>query len=1300
MEISAQHTARTLLVIIILVALLSPSLQSCTLNVQAPFPKLFGGRLGASSLDQIDYDSNYLVAVGSTSDISMSGTAYTAQYQRPIIIAYTSPNFIYAWGKVFDIANQAFYGVEINRHGTKVVASTSSNNLRYLIIFDIISGNILKTISLMTIDNDNKFQRKILLLDTDNILLGDQKNIYKIVPSSPSLLSTAYFTPSNYQTIGLQHSNGETYLHIFSFDHVQSKCLVSLLYTDTFFVIHQQVVECTLSGDYGNFQMGYFRKNGNEDQIAFQQGTKFFRIYTAVSLLAVFTQSFSMMYDAANPILVARALKCSSIDLFFSLMYGTYSSDSNRVFVAEVDFVTVKITYRRFLQPSSNIYFGVIYDFDKFFILASEVFVSRSSTQSFSLQNSMAHGIIYSSTSSCQQNDIINYPVATLTSNPSAFTIINEPISFTTFSAAVASISSVNIDETVFEGKYASSCSISTTLGPDYYMNLASIQTVSTTVNYFVEEITKVVTITQFTAAKMSGVTDDPVYQYSLQSFAGPPGSVIINPLTGALTVDTNALGVGTHSVVLQGKLQDCQIITATFHLIGQQNTPPVYGGIASLYFPSIILAQEDSCIQPFPTIYDPDSGQIIQVELLNPPSFVEFTDILKSGIAIEPTLSNPPGIYTIQIDLYDGFENTTYSLEVHITPSPSPISPIMVTNQGPPFFTSPLSEITLKQDELTAFTLPSIIDPDGDKFIINVALGEAKLFAEYGNGSFIFDLSNLIKGGQYRIKIELKDDNVSPQTNIYYLEVNVKGGISSTQIMKIANLTLISLKLLKATREGQVRLYFTGAPYYSLPFLASALNETDFFLTLNGLSPLNFTFLYDKDKISNQGYIILQINFENAASISLYDDPLDFIQIQPKENISIEGASCNFSIPKSTLSSIDLPNQQTSSSIKLIQRMSDIASSVQIAMIPSSIVINFFIQAAINQIWNMLNDISLMMNLPLIAIAIPGIASPVMSLILQFIYLDLLQTDKWLVPKEDEGQGLNYYFEQQGFKSVNILFNLGSTLIYTFGLIGLYLIYLFSICLAKRFALYLEKRLFWGTTIRFIIQQFQPMLISALINMQYLEFSSMMKMGSSVYTITILVVLVIAVVAIALGNIGQGIKGQWVTITLAKWAILSVTLVYLRDYPSIQLLLLTTLLLLSQCLLLLSKPSPSPLENHLSLFNELMTSAYLYTLFTLTDFMGRNQVKEGCGIVLLGVVVGTIGVNIAKVLVQVGGNIKCKKKGVSKVVKMNPSDVTAVTENSINADVFVEQYPKLKVAKLAAIVSKQVKLSHKKVRY
>ncbi|TNV85954.1 hypothetical protein FGO68_gene8493 [Halteria grandinella] len=1067
MEVSERHYASRMLTrLVILFTLMNHSLQSCT-SVQAPFPKLFGGPSQNSYFDTLDYNaySEYLVGVGSTMDQAISSSVFSPVEFRPIIIAYDS-SFDYKWGKVF-YTGEVFFAVKINRRGTKVVASSKYPS-RYLIVLDLTNGNILSTIQITTIDFENKFLRKLLLLDSGHILLGDEKNLYKIDPSNLGI-ARKYTTSTDYRTIGLQTSRYQVFLHIFSFNPSYNRCLFTLMDTDSMSLRHQKEVQCTLTGAFENFQVAYFMERSSGtivDIIAFQEGTKFFKIRNIYSSSP--THTSSMVEDTTNPALVARGLLCVNSKLFYSLMYGAYASDANKIFIAEVNFQTNIIKYRRYLQAMGNIWLGIIYDVDKFFIVSHTNTIQQTSTTTFLLQNGVGHGIIYSPVMSCQDIDDTLSGSATLTPNTLVFTIVNIPFSVASFSASLASNPSVSMTETVFEGRYSSECSIIAASGSNDYQNLASDQ-ISTIEYFVVEEGTKFIAIVPFTAEKIISATSvDPSFTYSLKSFAGTPNAVTVHPSTGKITIDTALFGVGEYNVVVEGKLQDCQKKRATFTLICEDNVAPEFFGVSGYILPSILIAQEDIQVSSFPVVIDPNPGQIITLILIIAPTFVQFTDTLHTAIMLEPTLTDPPGLYTLTLDLNDGFATTTYTLDIQVTLSPALQSPRLIINQGPPSFSSALEKINLKQGDVSQYMLPTIIDPDGDQVNMKIEMGEAVMFTDFTNGKFIFSIQNANNGGRYKIKIELADNNASPQTNFYYLEVEIKCVISSTQQLKIANQTLISLKLLKPTRNGQVRLHFTGAPYYSLPSLASELNEIQFLLTLNGLSPLNFTVIYDKQIVSQSGYIILQIQFENSASISLYDDPLDFIQIQAREDIIIQSTSCNFSIPKSTLSSVDLPNQQSPSSIELIQRMSDIASSVQIAMIPSSILINFFIQAAISKIWDMLNDISFMMNLPLIAIVLPGIASSVMSLILQFIYLDLLQTDKWLTPKEDEGQGLNNYFEQQGFKSVNILFNLGSTLIYTFALIGLYLVFLLSVCFFKRLALYLDKRLFWGTTIRF----------------------------------------------------------------------------------------------------------------------------------------------------------------------------------------------------------------------------------------
>ncbi|TNV85981.1 hypothetical protein FGO68_gene12604 [Halteria grandinella] len=327
---------------------------------------MFGGPNQWSYFDQIDYHANYLVGVGSSLDPAISGNAYTSNNWRPVIIAYSSSNFDYQWGKIFDVTDQGFYGVKINRYGDKVAVSSQYKNL-YIIVLNIANGNILSTTHLTTIDNSNKYHRKLLLLDTGDILLGDNVNIYKIDPSNPT--AALKYTTTNYKTIWLQNSSDEVYLHVFQLNSAQNKCLISIVFTANLTSIHQNEVQCTGTELNQNLQMGYCKLTQQEDLIVFQIGTKFFRIIT--EYLVGFPHTASMMKDSSNPDLQAKGLLCINASILYSLMYGNYATQSNRLLIAEANFQTNKITYRRYLQAATEINIGVIYEFDKFFIASS-----------------------------------------------------------------------------------------------------------------------------------------------------------------------------------------------------------------------------------------------------------------------------------------------------------------------------------------------------------------------------------------------------------------------------------------------------------------------------------------------------------------------------------------------------------------------------------------------------------------------------------------------------------------------------------------------------------------------------------------------------------------------------------------------------------------------------------------------------------------------------------------------------------------------------------------------------------------
>jgi len=137
----------------------------------------------------------------------------------------------------------------------------------------------------------------------------------------------------------------------------------------------------------------------------------------------------------------------------------------------------------------------------------------------------------------------------------------------------------------------------------------------------------------------------------------------------------------------------------------------------------------------------------------------------------------------------------------------------------------------------------------------------------------------------------------------------------------------------------------------------------------------------------------------------------------------------------------------------------------------------------AMNLIWGMLNDLSFIISLTMVSLSIPGVAKPVMSLILQFIYLDLFQADLWLSPilqenndDEDDDSGLNEFFEESGFQSMFMIVNLGSTFVFILLITMILLLQLILQGLSTLFIWfekplkYLNDKLYWNFYLRFMI--------------------------------------------------------------------------------------------------------------------------------------------------------------------------------------------------------------------------------------
>lgn len=202
---------------------------------------------------------------------------------------------------------------------------------------------------------------------------------------------------------------------------------------------------------------------------------------------------------------------------------------------------------------------------------------------------------------------------------------------------------------------------------------------------------------------------------------------------------------------------------------------------------------------------------------------------------------------------------------------------------------------------------------------------------------------------------------------------------------------------------------------------------------------------------------------------------------------------------------------------------------------------------------------------------------------------------------------------------------------------------------------------------IRFFIQQFSPLIFSALINLYDMKFNT--QSGQSLGTVltpVIMIGLAVGVIASFIsvmnnreqldskafsnryGNLVQGLKikeGTWApywnVVILVRWVLTGLVLVGLRDYGSVQICSMLLISLLVQAASLSIRPMKDSWENTMIIVNESFVSAYLYVMMTLSAGIdGNNEVgqqffhfRDMCGLALVGVVFISIFLNLTKLI-------------------------------------------------------------------
>ncbi|TNV85778.1 hypothetical protein FGO68_gene10974 [Halteria grandinella] len=606
--------------------------------------------------------------------------------------------------------------------------------------------------------------------------------------------------------------------------------------------VYQYQTQCasgTESQVSQTFQSCIYEGSPTVDSIMFQEGTRFFRIQNQYQ-----TSSYtgSTVHDPSIPALKAKGIYCVTPNLVYSLMWGTYKADSARIFIAEVNFNTNQITYRRYLQQTiGNVYHGKMKGSNAFFMASMAASVNLGTSSTLSLGQS--HGIIFSTIATCQHMDEFLYAQVALILN--AFTFIASSPAFTSASQTISDQTNTftapkNILPTQFEGKFTLECNVD------------------------IQEIY---------------AHQDEINELKLMDSTSDNSVQIIN-----------------------------------------------YWGTA---FPAFV----DSFYSPYPVL------------------------------RVWPTINTPLSCYQILVIDRDGAAWKYQTINIIVVAPRVINAQYAITNSGPPIFESELETIYLQNGEVLIYTLPSYSDPDNDNISLTLDLREATQFTFFDHSTLRFTFAlpqeNYYKTS-YEILISLKDNNLTPQSTKYELKINIKR-IEDQYVLKndsdvqfndgddlqnsTSSIKFISLSLSKPTRDGSIRLHFHGPPFYELTQIAQKLNESDFILTLNGETEVEFSFQIDK---ISSGYVILQMHFQNPEKISIYDDPLDWVEVRCNKLLWIQSGQLNYILRKNTKSKCNLPNQYSQQGEQMIKKLKEVSTIFEVALIPGFILTNIFLQVQI----------------------------------------------------------------------------------------------------------------------------------------------------------------------------------------------------------------------------------------------------------------------------------------------------------------------------------------------------------------
>ncbi|TNV84408.1 hypothetical protein FGO68_gene192 [Halteria grandinella] len=481
-----------------------------------------------------------------------------------------------------------------------------------------------------------------------------------------------------------------------------------------------------------------------------------------------------------------------------------------------------------------------------------------------------------------------------------------------------------------------------------------------------------------------------------------------------------------------------------------------------------------------------------------------------------------------------------------------------------------------------------------------------------------------------------------------------------------------------KADRFGVIKILFSGQ--FLIKDLIEQLKESDFSVKLatKGQKPLNFSII---NRNGRSGMLEFQIEFDDPTTISSGNE-FDIVEVSLNRELVVTsglrrrilfggGVQDTVKILKieSGLSRVKaVPAQLSEVEAQIVEEIEDTAELTSYFFVSSFLIFNIFMGILINHLWDLLSDLSFMMILSVISINVPGLVQIVQQILLNFIYMDLFQTDKWVIPifyTEEElaqDEPMNIFFDLNGLGSPRFIVTTGSSFVFLIIFIFQHILYFFIKDVLSRFtrkgqilAEKLSAKLHWAGTVRFIMQQLAPLLLASALNLYKFEFNCLgdfinIQCSSFVLVSTPFIIIKFATVLHRAKSEGlledesftsqyedliDGLNLQttvglyWNILIFIRWIITITIIILLRDDNSLQILTLLSLSIIFMALLQLGRPFPDLSDIRLATINELLISAYLYLLICLTDYNEKGAYRFELGLALLFLVVLCVAVNI-----------------------------------------------------------------------